>query len=330
VTSLFRFAYPLAFLGLLLVPLLAWAALRRRNRSVGYSSVDLLLRAGLEASAWKRYGRLALRLLVLSLLVVAAARPQTGRSVYKTHAEGVDIMLVLDASGSMQAQDFKPKNRLHVAKEVVKEFVAKRQHDRIGLVAFAAQAVTQCPLTLDYPMLEKLIDEVDIGMLDDGTAIGVALATAANRLKGSEAKSRVVILLTDGQNNAGAVDPPTSARVAASLGIKVYTVGVGTRGQAPMPVDDPVFGRRLVNVQVDLDEETLQSIASITGGRYFRATDREELLEIYDTIDAMEKTRIESETYVSYTERFTWLVLPALGLLVLELALGQTVLRELP
>ena len=329
-TSLFRFAYPLAFLGLLLVPLLAWAARRRRNRTVGYSSLDLLLRAGLEASAWKRHGRLALRLLALSLLVAGAARPQTGRSVYKTHAEGVDIMLVLDASGSMQAQDFKPKNRLHVAKEVVKEFVAKRQHDRIGLVAFAAQAMTQCPLTLDYAMLEKLIDEVDIGMLEDGTAIGVALATAANRLKSSEAQSRVVILLTDGQNNAGAVDPPTAARVAASLDIKVYTIGVGTRGQAPMPVDDPVFGRRLVNVQVDLDEQTLQSIAGITGGRYFRATDREELLGIYETIDAMEKTRIESETYVSYTERFTWFVLPALGLLVLELALGQTVLRELP
>jgi len=330
VTTFFRFAYPLAFLGLVFVALAGWAALRRPNRSVGYSSLDLLLGAGLEASAWKRHGRLALRLIVLALLVMGAARPQTGRSTYKTHAEGVDIMLVLDASGSMQAQDFKPKNRLHVAKEVVKEFVAKRQHDRIGLVAFAAQAVTQCPLTLDYTMLEKLIDEVDIGMLDDGTAIGVALATAANRLKNSEAKSRIVILLTDGQNNAGAVDPPTAARVAASLDIKVYTIGVGTRGQAPMPVDDPVFGRRLVSVQVDLDEETLQEIAGITGGHYFRATDRDELEKIYETIDEMEKTKIEAETYVSYTERFAWFVLPALGLIVLELALGQTALRELP
>lgn len=328
---MFRFAYPYAFLLLLLlVPVVYLGLRRRRKRSVGYSSLGLLLEAGLEASVWKRYGILVLRALVLILAVFAIARPQTGQSEYKTHTEGVDILLVLDTSGSMQAQDFKPNNRLHVAKEVVKEFVSKREHDRIGLVVFAAQAVTQCPLTLDYPVLSQLISEVEIGMLEDGTAIGVALATAVNRLKKSEAESRVVVLLTDGQNNAGTIDPTTAAKVAAALGVKVYTIGVGTKGRAPMPVDDPIFGKRLVSVEVNLDEEVLTKIAELTDGQYFRATDPEELVKIYERIDELEKTRVESETFVNYTDRFRWFVLPALGLFILELALGQTLLRELP
>jgi Ca-activated chloride channel family protein len=328
---MFRFAYPYAFLLLILVVPAVYLALRkRRERSVGYSSLDLVLGAGLAAAGWKRFGGIVLRTLVLLLVVTAAARPQTGQSESTTHTEGVDILLVLDTSGSMQAQDFKPKNRLHVAKEVVKEFVGRREHDRIGLVVFAAQAVTQCPLTLDYPVLMKLIDAVDIGMLEDGTAIGVALATAVNRLKNSEAKSRVVVLLTDGQNNAGTIDPTTAAKVAAALGIKVYTIGVGTKGRAPMPVNDPIFGKRLVSVEVNLDEEMLTKIAELTDGQYFRATDREELVEIYKKIDELEKTRIESETFVNYTDRYRWLLLPALGLFVLELALSQTILRQLP
>jgi Ca-activated chloride channel family protein len=292
--------------------------------------VELLLGAGLEAPVWKRHGKLALRLLAIALVILAVAHPQTGRSQHTEYAEGIDIMLVLDTSGSMQAQDFEPKNRLFVAREVVKEFIAKRRQDRIGLVVFAADAITQCPLTLDYTLLAKLVDGVDFGMLDDGTAIGVALATACNRLRSSDATSRVVILLTDGQNNAGMVDPITAARVAASLGVKVYTVGVGTRGRAPMPIDDPVFGRRLVSVDVDIDEPTLRRIAELTDGRYFRATDRAELEEIYDRIDALEKSKVESETYVEYTSRFAWFVILALGLLMLELAFEQTWLRETP
>jgi Ca-activated chloride channel family protein len=328
---MFRFEHPWLLLLFLLVPPVVWFSRRRgRRRSVAYSSLDLLLGAGLEAAAWKRYGTLALRLAVLALVIVGLARPQTGRSKHTEYAEGIDIMLVLDTSGSMQAQDFEPKNRLHVAKEVVKEFIAKRKQDRIGLVVFAADAITQCPLTLDYTLLTKLVDTVDFGMLDDGTAIGVALATACNRLRSSEAKSRVVVLLTDGQNNAGMVDPTTAARVAASLGIKVYTVGVGTRGRAPMPIDDPVFGRRMVSVDVNIDEPTLNRIAELTDGHYFRATDREELVEIYDRIDQMEKSKVESETYVEYTDRYLWFVLPALGLLILELGLGHTLLRETP
>jgi Ca-activated chloride channel family protein len=328
---MFRFAYPQAFFLLLLLPAVVFVATRkRRERSVGYSSLDLLLGAGLEAGVFKRFGRIVLRSVVLILLIAGIARPQTGRSEYTIHTEGVDIMLVLDTSGSMQAQDFKPKNRLFVAKEVVKEFVARRKHDRIGLVVFAAQALTQCPLTLDYPVLTTLIDAVDLGMLEDGTAIGVALATACNRLKDSEAKSRVVVLLTDGQNNSGTIDPTTAAKVAAALGIKVYTIGVGTKGRAPMPVNDPLFGRRMVAVEVNLDEETLTKIAEITEGEYFRATDREELVEIYERIDELEKTKVESQTYTNYTDRFSWFVLPALGVFLLELVLGQGYLREIP
>jgi Ca-activated chloride channel family protein len=263
-------------------------------------------------------------------VIVALARPQTGRSKHTTYSEGIDIMLVLDTSGSMQAQDFEPKNRLNVAKEVVKGFIDKRPEDRIGLVVFSADAMTQCPLTLDHALLSKLVDQVDFGMLDDGTAIGVALATACNRLRASKAKSRVIVLLTDGQNNAGMVDPTTAARVAASLGLKVYTVGVGTRGRAPIPVDDPVFGRRLISVEVDIDENTLRKIAEITHGQYFRATDTKELLAIYDQIDKLEKTKISSETFVEYTERFAWFIVPAVGLFMLELGLGETVLRETP
>jgi Ca-activated chloride channel family protein len=328
---MFRFAHPEVLLLLLLVPLVAWWTLRKgRERSVAYSSLDLLLGAGLAASAWKRYGKLALRLMVLSLLIFALARPQTGRSKHTEYAEAVDIMLVLDISGSMQAQDFEPKNRLFVAKEVIKEFIAKRKTDRIGLVVFAADAVTQCPLTLDYGLLTKLVDAVDFGMLDDGTAIGMGLASACNRMRASEAKSKVIILLTDGQNNAGMVDPATAARVAESLGIKVYTIGVGTRGRAPIPIDDPVFGRRLISVEVDIDEVTLRKIADLTDGQYFRATDRQELEGIYARIDELERTKVASETFVEYTERFKWLLLPVLGLLILELGLEQTVLRETP
>jgi len=327
----FRFAYPYVLLLLLLLPLAAWYVLRRRtDRSVAYPSLDLLLGAGLEAPAWKRHATLALRLLVLALVILALARPQTGRSKHTTYSEGIDIMLVLDTSGSMQAQDFEPKNRLAVAKEVVKEFIAKRPEDRIGLVVFSADAVTQCPLTLDHALLSKLVDQVDFGMLDDGTAIGVALATACNRLRASHARSKVIVLLTDGQNNAGMVDPITAARVAASLGLKVYTVGVGTRGRAPIPVDDPVFGRRLISVEVDIDEVTLRKIAELTGGKYFRATDRDELESIYAQIDRLEKSKVQSDTYVEYTERFAWFILPALGLLVIELGLAETILRETP
>ncbi len=329
---MFRFAYPQAFLLLLLVVPLIYLELKgkRKRRSIAFSSVDILADANLTAGPVKKHGKTALRVVVLLLVVLAAARPQTGRSESSIRTEGIDIALVLDTSGSMQAQDFQPNNRLYVAKEVVKEFISKRKHDRIGLVVFSAQALSQCPLTLDYDVLLSLVDRVDFGMLEDGTAVGVALATACNRLKDSNAKSRIVVLLTDGQNNTGIISPATAADIARSLGIKVYTIGVGTRGQAPFPVDDPIFGRRLVRMQVDLDEETLEKIARTTGGDYFRATDAEELLKIYDKIDELEKTAVETKTFTSYTDKFSLFVLPALLLLALELGLGESVLREVP
>jgi Ca-activated chloride channel family protein len=329
---MFRFAYPYAFLLLALLIPLFYLELRkgRKRRSVAFSSVDLFTRAGLEASYVKRYGRLALRSLVLILVVFGMARPQTGQSESSIKTEGVDIMLVLDTSSSMQAQDFRPKNRLHVAKEVVKEFVSKRTNDRIGLVVFSAQAISQCPLTLDYEVVKDLVNRVEFGMLDDGTAIGVALATACNRLKDTGAKSRVVVLLTDGRNNMGMVSPITAGQVAKSLGIKVYTIGVGKKGMAPVPINDPVFGTRLVQMEVQIDEETLQEIARITGGEYFRATNATELSRIYDRIDELEKTEIETKTFTNYTDRYSVFILPGLMLLVLELCLGESVLRRIP
>jgi Ca-activated chloride channel family protein len=329
---MFRFAYPQAFfLLILLIPLLYFElAGKRKRRSVAFSSLDLLVEARLGAGPVKKYGKAALRALVLVLIVIAAARPQTGRSESSIRTQGIDIMLVLDTSGSMQAQDFQPKNRLYVAKEVVKEFISKRKNDRIGLVVFSAQALSQCPLTLDYDVLRSLVDRVDFGMLQDGTAVGVALATACNRLKDSKAKSRIVVLLTDGQNNTGIISPATAANIARSLGIKVYTVGVGTRGLAPVPVDDPMFGRRLVQMQVNLDEEALQQIAKATDGAYFRATDAEELKTIYAKIDELEKTTIETRTFANYTDKYPFFVFPALLLLVLELGLGESVWRESP
>ena len=329
---MFRFEYPQAFLLLLLlVPLFYFETRgRRKRRSIAFSTTDLVTAAGLEASPWKKHGRTALRVLVLILIAAAAARPQTGRSESSVKTEGIDIILVLDTSGSMQAQDFQPRNRLFVAKEVVKEFISLRKHDRIGLVVFSAQALSQCPLTLDYDVLLGLVDRVDFGMLQDGTAIGVALATACNRIKDSRAKSRVVVLLTDGQNNTGMISPDTAAKIAKSLGVKVYTVGVGTRGYAPFPVDDPMFGRRLVQMQVDLDEETLQHMAKMTDGEYFRATDTEELKKIYERIDQLEKTTIETKTFTSYTDRYVLFAIAALLLLVLELGLAESVLREVP
>jgi Ca-activated chloride channel family protein len=328
---MFRFEYPYVFFLLALIPLVLYIRRRRHGeRSIAFSSFRLFDGSGLEVSAVKKYARMIMRAAVLVLLLLALARPQTGRSESVIHTEGVDILLVIDISGSMQAQDFKPKNRLEAAKEVVGEFISKRPNDRIGLVAFAAQAITQCPVTPDHHVLSRLVQEVDIGMLEDGTAIGVALATACNRLKDSEAKNRVVVLLTDGQNNAGSVDPTTAAKVASSLGIKVYTIGVGTRGVVPMPVNDPLLGKRIVPMQVDIDTETLKNIADITKGKFFLATDSEELKEIYNKIDELEKTKIESKTYTNYTDHFAWFALPALCLLFLELVARELILREIP
>ena len=238
-------------------------------------------------------------------------------------------VLVLDISSSMLAEDLQP-NRLGAAKAVAAQFVEGRRNDRIALVAFAGEAFTQVPLTLDYSVVTALLAELDPGMIEDGTAVGMGLATAVKRLQASEAASKVVILLTDGRSNRGEIGPLTAARMAEALGVRVYTIGAGSRGTAPVPVDDPLRGRVYANMRVDIDEETLLEVASVTEGQYFRATDEESLAEIYAEIDELERTEIEVENFTQYAERFEAALGLGLILLLLEFGLAQTVLRRLP
>lgn len=268
--------------------------------------------------------------LATAFFLVGAARPQAGREVREIVSEGIDILLAIDLSGSMRCEDFRPQNRLHVAKTVAKEFLRGRAQDRIGLVAFAGRSELVSPLTLDYEGLASLIDGIDFGMLPDGTAVGSAIALGAERLRHAPGKSRVLILLTDGINNAGAVDPITAARLAAAVGVRVYTIGAGTQGQAPYPVDDPVIGRHYVWVRSDVDEPTLRAVASITGGRYFRATTAELLGQVYHDIDAMEPSQVEMRSYTRWAEIGPGFLAAGLALLAIDLFLGATWLRRYP
>jgi len=329
-----RLANPALLFLLLLVPLYVFVELRyRRGRrpAVRFPDVAVAKQVSGKLVHWKRYLRMAMRALVLTLLVFALARPQAGSGTESVLSEGIDIVLAIDVSGSMRAEDFKPKNRLAVAKEVVADFIIGRTSDRIGMVVFAADSFTQCPLTLDYNVLLGLLDSVEIGMIDERrTAIGMAVATAANRLRESDAESRVVILLTDGRSNAGEIDPITAAQAASALGIKIYTIGAGTPEGGLVPVDDPIRGRRYLRVENDIDEETLQKIASLTGGRYFRATSEGMLATIYERIGELEKTKIEVKHFTTYEELAPRLMLMALVVLLLELLAGATISRGLP
>ena len=267
-------------------------------------------------------------MLAVALLIIALARPQSFQSGENIYSEGIDIAMVLDISGSMLAEDLKP-NRLEAAKKVIDDFVQARTSDRIGLVVFARDAFTQCPLTIDYSVLRNLLNEIKSGMIEDGTAIGNAIANGVNRLKDSRAKSKVMILLTDGVNNAGEVDPISAAQIAREFNIRVYTIGVGTRGEAPYPVQTP-FGTRYQMVPVEIDENVLKEIAKTTDGEYFRATNNRKLEEIYNTIDKLEKTKLEITSYRNAKELYySWLG-SGIILLVLELGLSRTVLRKLP
>ncbi len=327
-----RLAYPWLALGLALVPLLIYLRYRFRESrpAIVYSNVGPL--ASLRPSLWVKLAWLpfALRMLTLTLMLVALARPQAGARAEEVITEGVDILLAIDISSSMKTEDFRPKNRLHAAKEVVAEFIQSRPHDRLGMVVFAARAITKCPLTLDHDILLTLLDDVEIGTIEDGTAIGTALATSVNRLKDSDARSRIIILLTDGVNNRGEIDPLTAAELAKTFGIKTYTVGAGKEGYAPYPFEDPRRGTVYQDVLVEIDEETLQKIADITGGKYFRATDAESLVEVYSEIDTMEKTEIEQKQYVQYTELAPYFLMVAFGLLMIETLLTRTRLQRNP
>ena len=261
------------------------------------------------------------------LLVLSVARPQSGARVESVSTFGVDIVVALDISGSMRAEDFQPKNRLEVAKRTVDRFVEGRGSDRVGLVVFASLAATRTPLTLDHEMLRQFLGDLDFAPPDqEGTAIGMGLATALNRLRDSDARSRVVVLVTDGRNNRGQIGPKAAAEAARALGVKVYTIGVGSDEEVPIPVGP--LGRRLV--RIELDEELLEEIAKTTGGQYFRATDAEALHQVFETIDELEKTEIESKVRVVYSEMFPLLLLPAAGLLLVERLLVATRLRRIP
>ncbi|MFQ5600625.1 MAG: VWA domain-containing protein [Candidatus Krumholzibacteriia bacterium] len=336
-----RLENPWMLLALLLVPLLAFVYVRwvRPRRAVLQYSDFRLLHDTPPSFRQRMYNApVVLRLLVLGFLVWALARPQSGISSTTVESEGIDIILALDISGSMLAVDMTPErrgatrrdvSRLDVSKQAAREFIEGRQTDRIGLVVFSGHALTQCPPTLDYQVLLRFLDEVEVGQIEDGTAIGTALGTAVNRLRESEAKSRVVILLTDGANNAGTVDPLTAAKVAKAVGVKIYTIGAGREENARFPVET-FFGRQYVRQYSPIDEETLKKIAGIGGGQYFRATSPEKLTEIYEEIGEMERTRVETKEYVEYSELAHWLVLPAVVLLLLEGLLSHVVLRRLP
>jgi Ca-activated chloride channel family protein len=275
-----------------------------------------------------RHLSFVLRLVILGFLIVGFARPRTTASGEDIHTEGIDIVMVVDISGSMLAEDLRP-NRIEAAKHVAQEFIDARTNDRMGLVIFAGESFTQCPMTLDHRVVKNLLRQVKSGMVEDGTAIGMAIAQGINRLKESQAKSKVMILLTDGVNNRGEIDPLTAAQIAQTFGIRIYTIGVGTIGEAPYPVQTP-FGVRYQTVPVDVDEATLRKVAIMTDGRYFRATDNRSLQRTYDEIDRLEKTRIEVRAYRSYTELFYSLAAVALGGLLLEIVISRTIFRKLP
>jgi Ca-activated chloride channel family protein len=327
-----RFADPTFLTLLLVVPLLVYGYVTRRigrSGTIRFSDVPALRQADGAKTGRPRHALFGLRVAALVALLLAFARPQSGVTKETVTTAGIDIVLTLDLSRSMLAEDLQP-NRLEAARHAASAFVAGRRSDRIGLVVFAGEAYTQAPLTIDYGVLTTLISQLDVGTIEDGTAIGMGLATAVKRLRDSEAKSKVVVLLTDGKNNRGEIDPLTAAQMAQALGIKVYAIGTGTHGTARVPIDDPVMGRRLVTMRVDIDETTLQEIARLTGGRYFRATDRASLERIYQEIDQLETTEVEVEHYTRYGERFPLLLTIGLVLLVAEIVLGGTWLRRLP
>lgn len=320
-----------------MLPLAAWLKGRRGQPPAFVYSSTQLLRGVQEISKSNAGGFLAaLRWLALALLIIALAQPRFTRfDSTKATASGVDIVVAFDLSGSMAAEDFEIKgqrvNRVMMAKEVLQNFIAKRPSDRIGLVAFGTQAYIASPITLDHDFLLKNLERLDLNTINGNqTAIGSALSTGVNRLRELKSKSKIVILMTDGQNNAGKIAPLTAAEAAQALGVKVYTIGVGTQGQAPMPATD-MFGRRVYQmVPVDIDEDTLQKISEMTGGKYYRADNADKFGAIYSEIDKLEKTEADVKKFAQHTELFAWLIAIGIVLLTAEVALGQTVLRRLP
>ena len=319
------------YLLLLLIPLIGWYIykLSKSQASLQVSSSEVFELP--EAKSWKVYLRhlpFVFRMVAVALLIVVLARPQSTNSWQNSSTEGIDIMLAMDISTSMLAEDLKP-NRLEASKDVASSFINGRQNDNIGLVVFAAESFTQCPLTIDHTVLLNLFKDVQPGVIQDGTAIGLGLANAVSRIKDSQAKSKVIILLTDGVNNTGEIAPVTAADIAKTFGVRVYTIGVGTQGEAPYPIPT-AFGVQYQNIPVEIDEAVLKQIAATTGGQYFRATDNASLKEIYSEIDKMEKTKISVQEFSKKQEEYkNWAIL-IFVLLLLELFLRNTVLKSIP
>lgn len=326
-----QFASPVFFALLLFLPVMIywyWQSYKQQQASLKVSSLSGLHHL---PASWKVRFRpllLVLRLLTFTALVIALARPQSSSTSENINSEGIDIVLCMDVSGSMLAEDFDP-NRIEAAKKVAEEFVKDRISDRIGLVIFSGESFTQCPITTDHAVLINQIRQIKSGLLQDGTAIGMGLATSVDRLRNSKAKSKVIILLTDGVNNTGLIDPLTANEIAKAYGIRVYTIGVGTKGIAPYPIQTPA-GIQRQNMEVQIDEALLQTISKETGGKYFRATDNSSLEKIYREIDKLEKTKVEITSFKRYAERFFPFAMAALLLLALEVVLRYTVFRSLP
>lgn len=329
---MFEFYSPYYLLLLLLVPVLIWYYERRRKniepRMIFPSGEILKQTRWTLRTIYARYNYVT-RILIFILIVFALARPRAGTKKQIIHTEGIDIVLAIDISTSMQAMDFTP-NRLEAAKKIAIDFVRGRISDRIGVISFAGESFTQCPLTIDYNIVIRSLHNLNFATQEwDGTAIGNAIATAVNRLKSSKAKSKVVILLTDGVNNTGEIDPKTAAQLAKTFNIKIYTIGAGTKGTANYPVITP-FGKRVVPMKVEIDEELLKEIASITGGKYFRATDNQTLKQIYEKINKLEKSRIEVKEFINYKELFVYFVLGAFLLSLLLFIIENYLLRTIP
>lgn len=315
---------------LLLIPAIVWYILKHKKAqaSMSVSSTEAFDKMPRTYKSYMRHVVFVLRLLVIACVIVVLARPMTTDSWHKSSTEGVDVIVALDISGSMLSRDFEP-NRLEAAKSVAAQFIAGREYDNIGLVVFAGEGFTMCPMTTDHAVLLNLMKDVDCGMLVDGTAVGDGLATAVNRIKDGPAKSKTIILLTDGTNNAGVVDPITAAEIARSYGIRVYTIGVGTKGMAPSPVMTP-YGIRYQNMPVEIDEDKLRQIASIGDGQYFRATDEDVLRNVFAEIDEMEKTKLSVQQFSRREEAYMPWAIAAMLLLAIEIILRYTLLRNIP
>jgi Ca-activated chloride channel family protein len=330
------FEYFWNFIGLLLVvPVVVFLYLKWQQRSaLRFSDITVLKRLAPSRAHRLRHVLIIFRIVVISLVVIALMRPQKGLEETKIESEGIDIILAIDVSGSMIAEDFtikgKRKNRLQVVKTVVKAFVKKRPNDRIGLVVFGGHAYMKCPLTLDHGVVLNFLDQLHVGMIEGGTAVGDGIAVALTRLKKIESESKVIILLTDGVNNSGTIDPTNAAALASALNIKIYAVGAGSKGKVPVPAQD-FFGNKVYQwVVIDLDEKSLKQIAQITKGQYFRATDTQSLIKVYDEINQLEKIKVEVTSYMEYKELFQRFVLWALIVLVIETGLRYTRFRIVP